>query len=150
MKEDLESIWTSQGINVAFGIVEYSRAEEIQRAVEDGAHDTVLAILPEGSDTRGKNNTHEAIKQRIEVPSQCIQHNHTLPHRLVEVPDDVLWKTETRKIRRIKQTYQLCLDNLLVKHHWFPFAPKDAFNYNVQVGIDVGGEHNSTVMACLG
>jgi hypothetical protein len=46
--------------------------------------------------------------------------------------------------------YAGCLSALLVKHHCFPFAPADPFYYNVQVGLDVGGVHNSHVMACLG
>jgi hypothetical protein len=40
--------------------------------------------------------------------------------------------------------------NLLVKHHWVPFAPAQPFHYNVHVGIDVGGRHNNRIMACAG
>ena len=32
----------------------------------------------------------------------------------------------------------------------FRFAPLDAFNYNVHIGLDVGGRHNNHAMACLG
>ena len=47
-------------------------------------------------------------------------------------------------VRRTRQAYELCLGNLLVKHHWFPFAPCEAFHYNVHVGLDVGGSTTRT------
>jgi hypothetical protein len=57
---------------------------------------------------------------------------------------------DQRLARRIQQRYELCLWNLLAKLHWIPFAPRDAFNYNVHIGLDVGGRHNNHAMACLG
>jgi hypothetical protein len=57
---------------------------------------------------------------------------------------------DERLARRIKQRYELCLWNLLAKLHWIPFAPLDPFNYNVHIGLDVGGRHNTRAMACLG
>ena len=44
----------------------------------------------------------------------------------------------------------MTLNGLLVKHQWFPFIPAGAFAYNVHVGIDVGGMHNTEGLACLG
>ena len=55
-----------------------------------------------------------------------------------------------RLSRQIRQRYELCLLNLLVKRHLDTVAPADAFHYNTHVGLDVGGRHNNRVMACLG
>ena len=96
------------------------------------------------------NDTHEKIKQRIEVPSQCIHHDNTLPETWADKPHRVLREAQPQLARCVRQTYELCLGNLLVKHHWVPFAPADAFHYNTHVGLDVGGRHNNQVMACLG
>jgi hypothetical protein len=59
-------------------------------------------------------------------------------------------QVEPKLARRIRQRYELCIWNLLVKHHWVPFAPNEPFHYNVHVGLDVGGQHNNRAMACLG
>jgi hypothetical protein len=152
MKRDLETIWNSQGVGATFGLCVYDRVEDIHRFVESNNNDSMLAVLPEGSDGSigGGEDTYDRIKRRIEVPSQCLQHNHTLPSRLADLSAEELRRKEPKKSRRVTQTYELCLANLLVKHNCFPFAPREPFQYNVQVGLDVGGVHNSDVMACLG
>jgi hypothetical protein len=84
------------------------------------------------------------------VPSQCIQHDHTLPEVWVGRPHADIQREDWRLARRIAQRYELCLWNLFAKLGWVPFAPADAFAYNVHVGLDVGGRHNNRAMACLG
>ncbi len=152
LKEDLEQIWSEQHINARFGLICYGTVEEIRLFMERGKHDTLLAVLPEGSSAaRHDADTHEQIKRAIEAPSQCVQHDHTLPARLISQSWDSLFQSgERKRARRIRSAYEICLGNLLVKHHWFPFAPRDPFHYNVHVGLDVGGVHNTQVMACLG
>ena len=151
MKQDLEGIWKLQGIEAAFGLCLYNTVEEPYRFIEANNHDTLLAVLPENSQSsQGDGETHERLKRRIEVPSQCIQHGNTLPSRFLGLGSADFMRTEPRRAKRVTNTYELCLANLLVKHHCFPFAPRDPFHYNLQVGLDVGGVHNSAVMACLG
>jgi hypothetical protein len=96
------------------------------------------------------DDTHEKVKRTIEVPSQCIHHDHTLPAAWVQKPWRDFKAAKPQMAKRVEQRYELSLGNLLVKHHWFPFSPASAFRYNVHVGLDVGGVHNTTAMACLG
>jgi hypothetical protein len=151
MKADLEFISESQGLPIGFELLLYRDIEEIARSVDKGAYDAVLAVLPESSrDGFNHDNTHEKIKRRLEVPSQCLLYEHTLPKKWVDKPVHEFKERDARMAKRVRNTYDLCLLNLLVKHHWFPFAPASAFNYNVHVGLDVGGVHNTHAMACLG
>jgi hypothetical protein len=151
MKADVESIWKSQGLDADFSIAMYSDVNDIATAIERGNYNAVLAVLPEGSRVPfGPNTMHERIKQRIQLPSQCIQHDHTLPARWAGRTFEDFQREDGKRARRILQAYQLCLDNLLVKHHCFPFAPQEPFHYNTHVGLDVGGVHNTHAMACIG
>ena len=152
-KNDLERIWAQQRVDARFEFVCYRSVEEIRIFMENGKHDSLFAVLPEGSDAvRHDGDTHELIKRTISEPSQCLHHNNTLPLRLLSQSWEAMFQSnaERRRARRIQNTYAICLGNLLVKHHWFPFAPRDPFHYNVHVGLDVGGVHNTQVMACLG
>lgn len=151
MQGDLDHICLGQGIKATFAVTLYESAEDIYRAIEKGKHDALLAVLPEGSRApQDQGNMHEAIKRRIQIPSQCMQHDHSLPSRLARMNARDAMKSDAQCVRRVRRMYEGCLSALLVKHHCFPFAPADPFNYNVQVGLDVGGIHSSHVMACLG
>jgi len=151
LKQDLDGIWEQQGIEARFALVCYRDVAEIRSFIERGKHDALMAVLPEGSDTgQSAGDTHELIKRAIGEPSQCVHHDRTLPSRFVGEPWQRIFQNDGRRARRIQTTYEICLGNLLVKHHWFPFAPRDPFHYNVHVGLDVGGVHNTQVMACLG
>jgi hypothetical protein len=151
MKRDVEEIWTKQGFEVGFGIVFYKDVADIEAAIANGTYDVLLAVLPEGSRAPYRpDDTHETIKQRVQLPSQCIQHDRTLPAKWATRPFEDFQREDARRAQRILQSYELCLGNLLVKHHCFPFAPRDAFHYNTHVGLDVGGVHNTNAMACIG
>ncbi|MEI9975293.1 MAG: hypothetical protein WDO73_26460 [Ignavibacteriota bacterium] len=151
MKRDVEEIWTRQGFEVSFGIVVYRDIGDIENAIMNGTYDILLAVLPEGSRAPQRpDDTHEKIKQRVQLPSQCIQHDRTLPARWATRTFEECEREDSRRALRIRQSYELCLGNLLVKHHCFPFAPRDAFHYNTHVGLDVGGVHNTNAMACIG
>ena len=151
MKEDLEMIWESQGVKERFRLIRYANVDEIRKAVEQAGHDALLAVLPERSDSpTDPDDTHERIKQCLEIPSQCIHWDNTLPREWLDKPRRALEQAKPKLAKRIRQKYELCLGNLLVKSHWFPFAPAAPFNYNVQVGLDVGGVHNTEAMACFG
>jgi len=151
MQGELDNICRGQGIRATFTVVPYNTVEDIYQAIEKGKHDALLAVLPEGSSApQDQGNMHEAIKRRIQIPSQCIQHNHTLPARLAKMSLKDAMKSDAQCVRRVRRMYEGCLSALLVKHHCFPFAPEEPFHYNVQVGLDVGGIHSSHVMACLG
>ena len=151
MKRDVEEIWTKQGFEVSFGIVVYKDIADIENAIANGTYDILLAVLPEGSRAPQRpDDTHEKIKQSVQLPSQCIQHDRTLPARWATRSFEECEREDSRRALRIRQSYELCLGNLLVKHHCFPFAPRDAFHYNTHVGLDVGGVHNTNAMACIG
>jgi hypothetical protein len=149
--EDMNRILAEQGINFKFTLFRYDTVEEIKREVEEKEYNTLLAVLPEGREKPyDENDTHEQIKRRIEVPSQCIHFDNTLTTDWTRRSVEELEEKKPRLARRVRQRYELCIGGLLVKHHWVPFAPADAFNYNVQVGLDVGGAHNTDVVSCLG
>jgi hypothetical protein len=151
MKRDLDFLWSEQGIEAKFGFVPYKDAQDIRRQLEQSGHDVLLAVLPERSgSSHGADDTHEKLKRIIEVPSQCIHYDNTLPEEWVAKRWRELKKEQPRTAKRVRDKYELCLANLLVKHHWFPFAPAQAFHYNVHVGLDVGGVHNTDAMACMG
>jgi hypothetical protein len=151
MQAELDNICRGQGIRAAFAVTLYNTVEDIYQAVEKGKHDALLAVLPEGSSApQDQGNMHEAIKRRIQIPSQCIQHNRTLPARLAKMSLKDAMKSDAQYVRRVRRMYEGCVSALLVKHHCFPFAPEEPFHYNLQVGLDVGGIHSSHVMACLG
>lgn len=152
LQRDLNWIIKNQGLDFKFGKpLLYNTVAEISAKVENGGYDALFAVLPEGEDSEQKElDTHEQIKRQIPVPSQCIHHDNTLPARWADKTPSELKQIDGRLQRRIENHYRQCILNLLVKHHWVPFAPSDAFSYNVHVAIDVGGRHNNRVMACIG
>jgi hypothetical protein len=151
MADDLNYLMKNAGIGFQFQWTLYDTAEELGRFVGKSGYDSILAVLPEGwRRPHRDDSTHEKIKQRIDVPSQCIQYDHTLPEAWVKRPHREMVQQDQRLARRIQQRYELCLWSLLAKLHWIPFAPRDAFNYNVHIGLDVGGRHNNHAMTCLG
>ncbi len=151
LKEHFDAILFDHGIEATFSLVRYRDADDLRSAVERNGYDTVLAVLPEGwRAPRSGNDTHEQIKRVLDVPSQCLQHDHTLPIQVARQDWAEIKMMDDKRVRRTRQTYDLCLGNLLVKHHWFPFAPYDPFHYQVQIGLDVGGVHNTNAVACLG
>ena len=151
MMSDLNYILKLEGIDYRFEAFLYKDVEHLRAHIEKKGFDALLAMLPEGwQEAHCGDNTHEQIKRRIEVPSQCIQHDHTLPESWVNRSHSEFMQAHSKLARRIRQRYELCIWNLLVKHHWVPFAPSDPFHYNAHVGLDVGGQHNNRAMACLG
>jgi hypothetical protein len=151
MASDLNYLLGAAGIEYRFRWGPYDTVEDLNRLITEKGFDSVLAVLPEGwRQAFRDDSTHEKIKRRIDVPSQCIQFDNTLPEAWVNRPHRDMVQQDQRLARRIEQRYELCLWNLLAKLHWIPFAPADAFNYNVHVGLDVGGRHNNHAMACLG
>jgi hypothetical protein len=151
MADDVNRLLASAGILFKFGCFLYSDVEELRRHVENQKVNALFAVLPEGGRRPfNDENTHEKIKRRIDVPSQCIQHDHTLPEVWVGRPYADIKRDNSKLARRIAQRYDLCLWNLFAKLGWVPFAPADPFAYNVHVGLDVGGRHNNRAMACLG
>lgn len=151
MADDLNYLMQSAGIGYQFQWTLYDNVDELSRFVGKHGYDSIMAVLPEGwRRPHRDDSTHEKIKQRIDAPSQCIQHDHTLPEAWVNRPHREMVQQDQKLARRIQQRYELCLWNLLAKLHWIPFAPLDPFNYNVHIGLDVGGRHNTHAMACLG
>lgn len=151
MRDDLNQILRSEGIEFSFKEFLYRDAEQLNSYIQQERFDTLLAVLPEGGQAPYRDgDMHESIKQRIRVPSQCIHHDHTLPPSLVDRTQQEFNDSQRKLAVRIRQRYELCLWNLLVKHHWVPFAPNDPFRFNVHIGLDVGGRHNNHAMACLG
>lgn len=151
MASDINNLMKSAGIGFQFQWMLYENVDELGRYITSKGFDSLLAVLPEGwRQPHRDDSTHERIKKRIDVPSQCIQFDNTLPVAWVSKPQQEMVQQDQRLARRIQQRYELCLWNLLAKLHWVPFAPLDPFNYNVHIGLDVGGRHNTRAMACLG
>lgn len=149
--EDFNRILSDQGIRYTFDLFRYDDVEEIKKEVDRNDYDALLAVLPEGwKQPYHDNDTHEKIKRRIDVPSQCIHYNSTLSTDWTSRPVEELEEKNSKLARRIRQRYELCVGGLLVKHHWVPFAPAEPFNYNVQIGLDVGGRDNTDVVSCFG
>ena len=148
----LNCIWEDDGIEFRFeGFFIYRRVDEIARHMDDHGYDAVLVALPESwRHMRNKHDTHEQIKKQVAFPSQCIFHDNTIPNRFSTWTLQRLDSQERRLLARVRQRLDLCLQNLLVKHHWMPFVPAEPFFYNTHVGLDVGGIHNGRVVACLG
>ena len=151
MRRDLEFLCSNQGIEAKFGLIMYNEVQDLRRTLDDRGNDTLLAVLPEPSywSHRG-DDTHEKLKRIIEVPSQCIHYDNTLPEEWIAKPWRELKEAQPVLAKRVRNRYELCVANLLVKHHWFPFAPANPFHYNVHIGLDVGGVHDTDAMACIG
>lgn len=149
--EDFNRILSEKGIRYTFTLFRYDTVEDIKKEIEQNEYDALLAVLPEGwKEPYHDNDTHEQIKRRIQVPSQCIHFNSTLSTDWTRRSIEDLEEKNSRLARRIRQRYELCIGGLLVKHHWVPFAPAEPFNYNVQIGLDVGGRDNTDVVSCFG
>lgn len=151
MHEDLNRILDDQNINFKFDLFIYDDVESLRKEIERGEYNALMAVLPERSTVSyHEKDTHDQIKRRISVPSQCIHFDNTLSPKWTHRSAQELKEKDSRLARRIKLRYELSLGGLLVKHGWIPFAPADAFNYNVHFGLDVGGTHNTDVVSCIG
>ena len=152
LKNDLNWLVTQQGLGFRFEEQWwYKTVHDIKQKVEQEQYDTLFAVLPEGRhEKHSDTDTHEKIKKEISIPSQCIHHDNTLPQEWVNRRPKEFRKADQRKAHNIQDYYKQCILNLLVKHHWVPFAPAESFHYNVHLGIDVGGVHNNRIMICVG
>jgi hypothetical protein len=149
MRNDLNHILRDKGIRFEFRSHRFGSVDDIRREIERGHYDALFAVLPDNNDEM-QTSVHDQIKQRIDVPSQCIRYANTLDRRLVEIPYREFPEKKKRYGRRVQQMYDLCIANLLVKHNWVPFAPAEPFHFNVHIGLDVGGVHNTDAVSCFG
>lgn len=148
---DLNIHCKNRNLQFQFNSIIYENVEDIKNELNSRGNNALLAVLPEHSkEPQHINDTHEQIKNKIDVPSQCIYYNNTLDKKWIDKRVRDLLSTDQRYARRIRDRYQLCVDNLLVKNGWIPFIPSESFNYNMQIGIDVGGKDNNRIMVCLG
>jgi hypothetical protein len=152
MLKDLNWLVREQGAPVTIGgPLMYGSELDIVREVERADYDTVIAVLPEGSrQPQHGQDTHERIKKTLQVESQCIHYDKTLHPRLLKASWGDIEQRDRRQVRSVQNNYRAVLLNLLVKHSWLPFFPADTFAFNVHVGIDVGGIHNSVAAVCVG
>lgn len=151
MRNDINHALRAQGVIYQFDDFGYQTVTDLRKQAESRQYDAVLVVLPEDSYApQDLNDTHEQVKRALEMPTQCIHHDNTLPECWVDRHPRELIRNQGQLARRVRNAYTLCVENLFVKHGWIPFVPKDAFNYNVHVGLDVGGVHNTKAMACIG
>ena len=152
LQKDLNDLVKRQGLDFRFSTsISFNDINAIEEEMYRNEHDALLAVLPEPKRSVYTNSdTHEKIKRKIQAPSQCIHIDNTLPSNWLKYPSQDLKELNHKLFRRITNNYQQCILGLLVKHHWVPFVPADRFHYNVHVGIDVGGRHNTHVMSCIG
>jgi hypothetical protein len=149
LHRDATEILRHHGVgNVSFDYALYRDVPALSRQVRDGDYDALIAVLPGQAEVAAE--THERIKQSIEVPSQCMQARNVVPTRWAERPPEEFFRNDAKFARRLQNRLEAVVLNLLVKHNWVPFVPAEPFHYNVQVGLDVGGLHDTHAMACLG
>lgn len=153
--KDFNQILKSQGLELTIGgplKYQKSNLQELNTDIANSEYDSAIVVLPEGSaSVHRADDTHERIKKTLGVESQCIQHDKTLHKSLVGLSEhEIQVKGKEKLARRAYATYRQVLLNLLVKKGWIPFLPSDPFSFNVHVGIDVGGQFNNKVMACIG
>jgi len=150
MTDDINRILGKRRVEYRFGAITYANAEDLRRKVEQDGYDTLLAVLPpETGGGIARSDMHEEIKRRVDIPSQCIHLRNTLPRKWITQSRQTLCEKDPALERRVTNRYELCVDNLLVKHGWVPFVPATSFNYNVHIGLDVGGKSNNRVVACM-
>jgi len=152
LKDTLNGLLSGRGIQFRFKrYVRFSTAEDIRRDVERNGNDAVLAVLPEKRrEAPHSTDTHEQLKQRLAVPSQCIHYFTLGLGKFRGRTFEEIERVDRKSAIRFRNRLDVALGNLLVKAHCFPFVPAVPFNYNVHVGIDVGGKLNNKVMACMG
>jgi len=143
MRNDLNMILDKRRIPYSYQAFSYN----LKKQAIAKSYDALLVVLP---DEQNGIDWHEEIKKRVELPTQCIKVQNTLPSKWVTQRRTVLRKQDARLFNSLQNRYELCVDNLFVKHNWIPFFPATAFNYNVHVGIDVGGRINNKVVASVG
>ena len=151
MMQDLNYILRSEGIEYAFEAFLYRDVEHLHAHIGRRGFDALLAVLPEGwRQPFRDDDTHEKIKRRVEIPSQCIHHDHTVPESWINRPHSEFAKDDPRHSKRIRQRATNCACGTCWSSTTGFRSAVDPFHYNVQVGLDVGGRHNNRAMACLG
>jgi len=104
MADDLNHLMQNAGIGYRFKWTLYDSVDELGRYVGKHGYDSILAVLPEGwRKPHRDDSTHEKIKQRIDVPSQCIQYDDTLPEAWVHRPQWEIVQQDQKLARRIQQ-----------------------------------------------
>lgn len=150
MVSDVNYMLENRGLQHHFSGLLYQYPEDLRANIERGGFDALLAVLPEQSAERDRPyDTHEEIKRWVEVPSQCIQIENTLPPEWVAKRHREFRVKEPGLAKRIRSNYEVAVDNLFVKHGWLPFVSGEPFHYNVHVGLDVGGRNNDTAVAAI-
>ena len=152
MLDDLNLLAREQGAPIKIGgPFMYDAPLDIAREIERTGYDSVIAVLPEGSrQPQQDHDTHERIKKALQVESQCIHYDKTLHPRWLKASWGEIENRDRYQARSTESNYRAVLLNLLVKRGWLPFFPADPFAFNVHVGIDVGGIHNSVAAVCVG
>ena len=152
LQNELNAILNDWGIPFRFSKpIRYRSVTEIQREIAKGKNDALLAVLDQRWNApQTDHDTHEQIKQLVPVPSQCIHHYNIFYRKYGHLSLSDISKADSRAARKIYNQLDLCVMNLLVKCHWFPFLPAEGFHYGTRLSFDVGGKQNNQVMGCLG
>lgn len=150
MRRTLNDRFDERRINAALDSYRYSDVDDLRQYIQSHEYDALFAVLPEPSDRAyQKDDTHELIKQRVGVPSQCIHYDNTLSDAIALKSHETFTERDQKEYRRSRLVYDLCIDNLLVKCGWIPYISSEPFRFNVHVGIDVGGKNNDTVVVSV-
>ena len=150
LRDDLNGIAVDQQLPFSFpSPLRYREVDEIRQVVDAHDYTSAFIVLPEGrAGPTGSGSTHELVKQRVPIPTQCIHYDNTFFDRSGR------YKSRGKAGRPLPTSvitkYSICLWSLAVKNHFVPFAPAEPFHYNVHVGIDVGGRDNNSAMICVG
>ncbi len=152
LQAECNDILQNHGIvNVSFDRASYRDAAALRKHIDQQGYDSVLAVLPDPRDhTANPDDTYDRIKRTIEVPSQCLQARGVIPATWADRPAHEFLRQDPRLARSLRNRLDLTVINLLVKHNWVPFAPAAPYHFNVHIGLDVGGIHNTNAVACVG
>jgi hypothetical protein len=151
LHNECNSVLRNHGINsVSFDLERYRDVNTLRKVIDQRGYDSVLAVLPDHRPGSADDDTYDRIKRSLEVPSQCMQMRGVVPATWADRPTREMWRNDPRLARSLRNRLDLTVINLLVKHNWVPFSPASPYHFNVHIGLDVGGVHNTNAVACVG
>ncbi|MBX3176854.1 MAG: hypothetical protein KF886_05815 [Candidatus Hydrogenedentes bacterium] len=149
--DDVNLLCVRRSLPLKFDLLQYDSVSELSDKIQQGEFGAALVVLPENSKMGARaNDTHDLLKRELHVPSQCMYSDSILPEKWTSTSWEALKTHDIKLVRRINNRYVLCIDNLLIKACWIPFLPASPMNFNVHIGIDVGGAHNHTAFISVG
>ena len=99
IQQDFNYLLEQQGIDYRFSMRGFDTVDKIRRTIEEEGYDSAVVVLPPNNNERV--DLHEQVKQRLEVPSQCIMLKNIMPKK-IECSLQELKQRDNRLARRIE------------------------------------------------